>query len=131
VCLGRFRQKFTFQIQLRHRSSLGSDSFAIATIITAPRNMSEGKAVGIDLSATYYCVAVWQSNRVEIIANDQGNRTAPSYFALTDSERFIGDAAKNQVAMNPYNTVVDGKRLIGGRFNDPEVQSHMKHRPSR
>lgn len=78
---------------------------------------------------SYSCVAVWQNDRVEIIANDQGNRTTPSYVAFTDSERLIGDAAKNQVAMNPYNTVFDAKRLIGRRFQDQEVQSDMKHWP--
>ncbi|KAG0691156.1 70-kilodalton heat shock protein [Pichia californica] len=87
------------------------------------------KSVGIDLGTTYSCVAHFSNDRVDIIANDQGNRTTPSYVAFTDTERLIGDAAKNQAAMNPHNTVFDAKRLIGRKFEDTEVQTDMKHFP--
>ena len=86
-------------------------------------------AVGIDLGTTYSCVGIFRDDRIEIIANDQGNRTTPSFVAFTDTERLIGDAAKNQVAMNPSNTVFDAKRLIGRKFADAEVQADIKHFP--
>ncbi|QHO33442.1 hypothetical protein HN51_027136 [Arachis hypogaea] len=87
----------------------------------------EGHAVGIDLGTTYSCVAVWQEQhcRVEIIHNDQGNRTTPSYVAFTANQRFIGDAAKNLAAANPTNTVFDVKRLIGRKYSDPIVKNDI------
>jgi len=101
-------------------SSRRHDSEAVANV---------GPSIGIDLGTTYSCVGIFRDDRIEIIANDQGNRTTPSFVAFTDTERLIGDAAKNQVAMNPVNTVFDAKRLIGRKFADAEVQADMKHFP--
>lgn len=87
------------------------------------------KAIGIDLGTTYSCVGVWKNDRVEIIPNDQGNRTTPSFVAFSEEERMIGDAAKSQAAMNATNTVFDAKRLVGRNFTDASVQQDIKHFP--
>jgi L1 cell adhesion molecule like protein len=92
-------------------------------------NPIKGATFGCDLGTTFSCAAVFQNDRVEIIANDQGNRTTPSYVAFTKDQRLVGEAAKNQAAINPENTIFDIKRLIGRKFNDPLVQSDMKLLP--
>ena len=86
-------------------------------------------AIGIDLGTTYSCVGWWKDNRCEIVANDQGNRTTPSYVAFNTNERLIGDGAKNQASMNPENTIFDAKRLIGRKFSDSILQADLKQFP--
>merc|ERR1712217_175944 len=87
-------------------------------------------AIGIDLGTTFSCVGVWQNNKVEIIANQQGNRITPSYVTYSGNNlTCVGDASKNMAISNPTNTIFDAKRLIGRKFDDPEVQSDMKHWP--
>lgn len=86
-------------------------------------------AIGIDLGTTYSCVAIYRNGTIEIISNDQGNKTTPSYVSFCDSERLIGESAKNQASQNATNTIFDAKRLIGRKFSDPGLQSDLKHFP--
>ncbi|CAG8615989.1 5427_t:CDS:2 [Acaulospora morrowiae] len=86
-------------------------------------------SIGIDLGTTYSCVGIWKDDKVEIIPNDHGNRFTPSYIAFSYAVRLIGENAKNQISMNPFNTIYDAKRLIGRQFNDPEVQLNMNYWP--
>jgi len=100
---------------------------AMPSTIFAAEDEKMGTVIGIDLGTTYSCVGVFKNGRVEIIANDQGNRITPSYVAFMDTgDRLVGDAAKNQATINPENTVFDVKRLIGRKYSDKSVQADKK-----
>lgn len=102
---------------------------AFVQSVNADEVSEYGTVIGIDLGTTYSCVGVMQHGKVEILVNDQGNRITPSYVAFTDEERLVGDAAKNQAAANPTNTIFDIKRLIGRKYSEKDVQQDIKHFP--
>ncbi|CAK7264419.1 ATPase with role in protein import into the ER [Sporothrix epigloea] len=127
-------------VSRRSSSSWGLGLFLVAffAMLFSPAFVNQARAddvqeygtvIGIDLGTTYSCVGVMQKGKVEILVNDQGNRITPSYVAFTEEERLVGDAAKNQAASNPENTIFDIKRLIGRKYSEKDVQNDIKHFP--
>ncbi|KAL2888775.1 glucose-regulated protein [Ceratocystis lukuohia] len=127
--MARSRSTLAIMFGLLAWTCLLFSPLAFVKSVQADEAENFGTVIGIDLGTTYSCVGVMQKGKVEILVNDQGHRITPSYVAFNDEERLVGDAAKNQAAANPLNTIFDIKRLIGRKYNDKDLQFDMKHFP--